>query len=252
MDMSFMSKFMVEGPDAGNLLELISANRVDGAPGVITYTQWLNSAGTIEADVTVTKLDQGRFWVVVTDTAHRHVETWMRRNTARQMRVSVSDVTTDYAQINIQGPLSRGLMQLVSPTDLSNEGFPFRTAREIEIDSAPVLCIRMTYLGELGYELHIPTQHAVNVYGCLVEAGGQFGLRHAGLKALASLRIEKGYRDYGHDINNTDGSVGAGLSFAVDLDKNGEFIGRDVVARQMEARPLNRRLVQVLITDPEP
>ncbi len=252
MDMSFMSKFMVEGPDAGNLLELISANRVDGKPGVITYTQWLNSAGTIEADVTVTKLNEGRFWVVATDTAHRHVEAWMRRNTTRQMRVSVSDVTTDYAQINIQGPLSRGLMQLVSPTDLSNEGFPFRTAREIEIDSAQVLCIRITYLGELGYELHIPTQHAVNVYDRLVEAGRRFRLRHAGLKALASLRLEKGYRDYGHDIDNTDGVVEAGLSFAVDLDKDGGFIGRDAVARQVEARPLNRRLVQVLITDPEP
>ncbi|GMQ86195.1 MAG: FAD-dependent oxidoreductase [Acidimicrobiia bacterium] len=252
MDMSFMSKFVVEGPDAGKLLELISANRVDGLPGLITYTQWLNSAGTIEADLTVTKLDEGRFWVVATDTAHRHVEAWMRRNTTPRMRVSVGDVSADYAQINIQGPQSRVLMQSVTPADLSNEAFPFRTAGEIEIASAPVLCVRITYLGELGYELYIPEQHAVDVYDRLVEAGAQFGLRHAGLKALASLRMEKGYRDYGHDIDNTDGVLEAGLGFAVDLDKAGGFIGRDAVERQMEAGPLHRRLVQVLITDPEP
>jgi 4-methylaminobutanoate oxidase (formaldehyde-forming) len=252
MDMSFMSKFLVEGPDAGRLLESISANRVDAASGVVTYTQWLNSAGTIEADLTVAKLDEERFWVVATDTAHRHVETWMRRHTTPEMRVSVSDVTTAYAQINIQGPLSRELMQSVTQADLANEVFPFRTAAEIDINSTPVLCMRITYLGELGYELYIPTRHAVEVYDRLIDAGEPFGLRHAGLKALASLRMEKGYRDYGHDIDNTDGVVEAGLGFAVDLDKPGEFIGRDAVARQMEARPLDRRLVQVLITDPEP
>ena len=252
MDMSFMSKFVVEGDDAGNLLELISANRVDDTPGVITYTQWLNGTGTIEADLTVTKLDEGRFWIVATDTAHRHVETWMRRHITGKMQVSIDDVTADHAQINIQGPLSRELMQAVTSADLSNEGFPFRTAREIAIGSAQVLCVRITYLGELGYELYVPTGDAVDVYGRLVEAGGPLGLRHAGLKALASLRMEKAYRDYGHDIDNTDGVVEAGLSFAVDLDKPGGFIGRDAVARTLEARPLVRRLVQVLVNDPEP
>ncbi len=252
MDMSFMSKFVVEGDDAGSLLELISANRVDDTAGVITYTQWLNHTGTIEADLTVTKLDEGRFWVVATDTAHRHVETWMRRHITEGMQVSVGDVTADHAQINIQGPRSRELMQRVTSADLSNEGFPFRTAREITIGSARVLCVRITYLGELGYELSIPTEDAVDVYRRLVEAGGPIGLRHAGLKALGSLRMEKAYRDYGHDIDNTDGVVEAGLSFAVDLDKPGGFIGRDAVARELQARPLDRRLVQVLVNDPEP
>jgi 4-methylaminobutanoate oxidase (formaldehyde-forming) len=252
MDMSFMSKFRVEGPDAGTLLESISANRVDGKPGEITYTQWLNGAGTIEADLTVTKLDEDRFWVVATDTAHRHVETWMRRHTTPGMRVSIVDVTDDFAQINIQGPRSRELMQSVTSADLSNDGFPFRAAAEIEIDPAPALCVRITFVGELGYELYVPARRTVEVYDRLVEAGEEVGLRHAGLKALASLRMEKGYRDYGHDIDNTDGVVDAGLGFAVDLDKPGGFIGRDVVARQLEARPLNRRMVQVLVTDPEP
>jgi 4-methylaminobutanoate oxidase (formaldehyde-forming) len=252
MDMSFMSKFIVEGPDAGALLEFLSANRVDGEPGVITYTQWLNSGGTIEADLTVTKLGEGRFWVVATDTAHRHAQTWMRRNTTDRMEVSITDVTDDYAQINIQGPLSRELMQSLTPTDLSNEGFPFRTAKEINIGPVTVLCIRITYLGELGFELYIPTGEAVHAYDRLVAAGESFGLRHAGLKALGSLRLEKGYRDYGHDIDNTDGVVEAGLSFTVDLEKPGGFIGRDQVLSQMAARPPNQRLVQVLVNDPEP
>ena len=252
MDMSFMSKFTVEGRDAGQLLESISANRVDGPPGVVTYTQWLNDAGTIEADLTVTKLTEERFWVVATDTAHRHVSAWMQRHTTDEMQVSVADVTADHAQINIQGPLSRQLLQSVTPADLSNENFPFRTAREIAIDSVSVLCLRITYVGELGYELSIPARHAVDVYDRLVEAGEAWGLRHAGLKALASLRMEKGYRDYGHDIDNTDGVVAAGLGFAVDLDKPGGFIGREAVARELNAKPLDRRLVQVLVGDPDP
>ena len=252
MDMSFMSKFIVQGGDAGRLLESISTNRVDGEPGVITYTQWLNPLGTIEADLTVTKLDEGRFWVVATDTSHRHVETWMRRHVSDQMDVSITDVTEDYAQINIQGPLSRDLMQSVTPADLSNQAFPFRTAMEIVIGSATALCIRITYLGELGYELYIPSGDAVDIYDRLVAAGERFGLRHAGLKALSSLRMEKGYRDYGHDIDNTDGVVEAGLSFSVDMGKPGGFIGRAAVASRLAARPLNRRLVQILVNDPEP
>lgn len=252
MDMSFMSKFIVEGPDAGQLLELLSANRVDGESGVITYTPWLNPGGTIEADLTVAKLDDERFWVVATDTAHRHVETWMKRNRPDQLKVSIRDVTDDYAQINIQGPLSRDLIQSITSADLSNGTFPFRTARKIDIASVSVLCIRITYVGELGYEIYVPADDAVDVYDRLVAAGEPFGLRHAGLKALSSLRMEKGYRDYGHDVDNTDGVVEAGLGFAVALEKPEVFIGRDQAASQLAARPPHRRLVQILVDDPEP
>jgi 4-methylaminobutanoate oxidase (formaldehyde-forming) len=251
MDMAFMAKFDVRGRDAGRVLEQISANRVDGEPGRITYTQWLNPAGTLEADLTVTKLDEDRFWVVASDTAHRHAETWMRRHLG-DAHAFVTDVTSGYAQINIQGPRSRELLALVTSTDMSNEAFPFRTAAEIDIGFARVLCIRITYLGELGYELYIPAEHAVHVYDRLVAAGSAVGLRHAGLKALGSLRMEKGYRDYGHDIDNTDTVLEAGLGFAVALDKPGGFIGRDAVAAQKERGPLRRRLVQVLLTDPGP
>ncbi len=249
MDMAFMAKFLVEGPDAGALLEEISANRVDGDPGVITYTQWLNEAGLLEADLTVTKLDEGRFWVVASDTAHRHVESWMRRHLGDR-RAWVTDMTSAYAQINVQGPLSREILQGITSADLSNEAFPFRHAEEIDLGFARGLCVRITYLGELGYELYVPADQAMHVYERLTEYGEPRGLRHVGLKALASLRMEKGYRDYGHDIDNTDSVLEAGLGFAVALDK--PFIGRDAVLALKEAGPLHRRLAQVRILDPEP
>jgi 4-methylaminobutanoate oxidase (formaldehyde-forming) len=251
MDMSFMAKFLVQGTDAGARLNWISANDVDGDPGVITYTQWLDESGRLEADLTVTKLDDDRFWVVASDTAHRHVETHLRRHLEGH-HAFVTDVTGAYAQINIQGPRSRELLQSLTTADVSNEAFPFRAAREIDLGFARVLCIRITYLGELGYELYVPAEQAVHVYDRIVAAGPAYGLRHAGTKALASLRMEKGYRDYGHDIDNTDTVLEAGLGFAVALDKPGGFLGRDAVAAQKAAGPLRKRLLQVLVSDPEP
>ena len=143
-------------------------------------------------------------------------------------------------------------MQLVTSHDMTNAVFPYRAAREIDIGFARVLCVRITYLGELGYELYIPTEQATHVYDRIVETGARFGLRHAGLKSLASLRMEKGYRDYGHDIDNTDSVLEAGLGFAVDLQKESGFIGRDAVLAKKAEGPLRRRLVQVLVKDPEP
>jgi glycine cleavage system aminomethyltransferase T/glycine/D-amino acid oxidase-like deaminating enzyme len=251
MDMSFMSKFLVQGRDAGRALDWLSANRVDGAVGMITYTQWLNEAGTLEADLTVTKLDEDRFWVVASDTAHGHALAWMRRHFA-PYQAFVTDVTSAHAQINIQGPRSRELLAAVTSADLSNEAMGYRYAREIDIGFARVLCIRITYLGELGYELYIPAEQAVHVYDRLVQAGATVGLTHAGLKSLGSLRMEKAYRDYGHDIDNTDSVLEAGLGFAVALDKAGGFLGRDAVLVHKARGPLTRRLVQLLVTDPEP
>jgi len=252
MDMSFMGKFLVQGRDAGRCLNRISGNQVDAAPGVITYTQWMNEAGRLEADLTVTKLGSERFLVVVTDTMVRHAETWMKRNIPDEAHALVTDVTSAYGQLNVQGPDSRALLQKLTTTDLSNAAFPFRTAREIDLGFARVLCIRITYVGELGYELYIPAEQATHVYDRIVEAGREFGLAHAGLKALASLRMEKGYRDYGHDIDNTDVPYEVGLGFALDLKKPGGFIGKEAVLAQRAKGPLTRRLVQVLVKDPEP
>ncbi len=252
MDMSFMAKFLVQGRDAGRLLNWISGANVDGDSGRVTYTQWLNAGGTLEADLTVTKLADERFFVVASDTAHRHVETWMRRSFPADAHAFVTDVTSGYAQINVQGPRSRELLQALTSVDMSNERFAFRDAREIDIGFARALCLRITYLGELGYELYIPTEQALHVYDRLVEVGERFGLRHAGLKALASLRMEKGYRDYGHDIDNTDSVLEAGLGFALDLKKPGGFLGKEAVLARKAEGPLRRRLVQVRLLDPEP
>jgi 4-methylaminobutanoate oxidase (formaldehyde-forming) len=249
MDMSFMSKFLVEGRDAGERLNWISANNVDGDAGQITYTQWLDEAGKLWADLTVTKLGDDRYWVVASDTVHRGVHTHMKR-AFEGHHAFAADVTGAWAQLNIQGPRSRELMQLVTSTDMGNEAFPFRAAREIDIGFARVLCIRITYLGELGYELYIPTEQAMHVYDRLVTAGNQVGLVHAGLKTLASCRMEKAYRDYGHDIDNTDTILEAGLGFAADLKKPGGFLGKDAVLAQKAAGPLKKRLLQILVKDP--
>lgn len=250
MDMSFMAKFRVEGRDAGRLLNWISANNVDGDTGQITYTQWLDEAGKLQADLTVTKLDDEKYWVVASDTTHRHVETWMKRHFDGH-HAFVADLTSGYAQINIQGPRSRELVQLATSVDMSNAAFPFRAAREIDIGLARVLCIRITYLGELGYELYIPTEQALHVYDRLALLGEQVGLVHAGLKTLASCRMEKAYRDYGHDIDNTDTVLEAGLGFAVDFNKPGGFLGKDAVLAQKAKGPLTKRLVQILVKDPD-
>lgn len=249
MDMSFMADFSVTGPDAGAFLDRLSTARVDGDAGVISYTQWLNEAGTIEADLTVTKRDEGSFLVVASDTAHRHVGEWMRRHRG-SFDVDIADVTSGITQINVQGPLSREVLQRVTSVDLSDAAFGFRAARTIDIGFARVLCARITYLGELGYELHIPTELAVHVYEQLLDAGAGSGLRHVGLKALASLRLEKAYRDYGHDIDNTDDVVSVGLAFTVDDEH--DFIGREAVRALRSDGVPRRRLVQVLVQDPEP
>jgi glycine cleavage system aminomethyltransferase T/glycine/D-amino acid oxidase-like deaminating enzyme len=252
MDMSFMGKFLVQGRDAGRCLNRISGNQVDGAAGVITYTQWLNEGGTLEADLTVTKLAEERYLVVVTDTMVRHAETWLKRHIPAEAHAVVTDVTSAYGQLNVQGPAARALLQKLTSVDLSNSAFPFRTAREIDVGFARMLCIRITYVGELGYELYAPAEQALHVYERIIAAGEEFGLVHAGLKALGSLRMEKGYRDYGHDIDNTDGPYEVGLGFALDLKKPDGFIGKEAVLAQKARGPLTRRLVQVLVKDPEP
>jgi heterotetrameric sarcosine oxidase gamma subunit len=252
MDMSFMGKFLVQGRDAGKCLNRISANDVDGATGMITYTQWLNVQGRLEADLTVTKLADDKFFVVVTDTMIRHAEAWMKRNIPDEAHAFVTEVTSGYAQLNVQGPRSRDVLQKLTSMDLSNDAFPFRTAREIDIGYARVLCVRITYLGELGYELYIPAEQAVHVYDKVVEAGAAFGLVHAGLRALGSLRMEKGYRDYGHYLDNTDDPYETGLGFAIDLRKPDGFIGKEALLERKAKGPLQRRLVQVLVKDPEP
>jgi 4-methylaminobutanoate oxidase (formaldehyde-forming) len=246
MDMSFMAKFSVSGPDAGPTLDHLSAGEVNGDPGWITYTQWLNDDGRIEADLTVSKLADDRFWVVASDTAHGHVAGLLGR-AARGRDVRVEDVTTAYAQLNLQGPLSRDVLAKLTDADLSTDVWPFRGVREIDVAGVPVTCARITYLGELGYELYGAADRALELYDAL--AAGE-GVRPVGLKALASLRMEKAYRDYGHDIDNTDCPLDVGLGFAVAWET--DFRGKAALLARKAAFPSRQRLVQIKLIDPEP
>mmetsp|Transcript_27525 Transcript_27525/g.75806 ORF Transcript_27525/g.75806 Transcript_27525/m.75806 type:complete len:873 (-) Transcript_27525:2181-4799(-) len=256
-DMSFMSKFLVQGYDAGKFLNHLSTANVDGPSSTIVYTQWLNENGFLEADLTVTKLSEDVFLVIATDTMHNHVSAHMTSRLSRDWHCTVTDVTARYAQINLQGPNSRALLQTITSRDLMKD-FEYRRVEEIDIGLARAICTRITYVGELGYELFIPSEHAVYVYDKIVAAGEEFGLKHAGLKALGSLRLEKGYRDYGHDIDNTDTIHDAGLSFTCNFEKEGGFIGM-VHALQAKANAkkyggVTRRMANVKVplraTDP--
>ena len=255
MDMSFMAKFRVRGADAGTVLDRVSAGPVNGAVETITYTQWLDDDGRIEADLTVTKLAEDDFLVVASDTAHGHALAWLGREVG-DADCRITDVTADFAQLNLQGPRSREVLASLTDADLSSEVFGFRTARWIEVAGVRVLCARITYLGELGYELYVPAEDGLKVYDALQATGASYGLQPVGLKALASLRMEKGYRDFGHDIDNTDCPLEVGLGFALALDKPGGFRGRDAVLARKAANAssggMGQRLVQVRLLDPGP
>ncbi|MDH5355443.1 MAG: FAD-dependent oxidoreductase [Gammaproteobacteria bacterium] len=252
MDMTLMSNFIVQGRDSCVFLNRLSCNQIDVEPGNIVYTQWVNEQGGFEGDLTVTRLEQDKFMVICGENVPGHTEQHMHKHLQEDEFVTIYDASSATTQINIHGPKSRDLMQKVSYTDMSNEAFPYLCAKEIDVGYANVLAIRVTYIGELGWELHIPTIHAIQVYDQLVEAGKEFGLRHAGMQTLGSLRLEKAYRDFGVDVDNTDNPIEAGLGFAVKLDKAGGFIGRDALAKIKDKGVPNNRMLQFLLQNPEP
>jgi 4-methylaminobutanoate oxidase (formaldehyde-forming) len=230
----------------------VSTNDVAVPVGRVVYTQWLNTNGRIEADLTVTRLAEDRFLVVVTDLVHRRIAPWIARHTPDDAHVAVTDVTSGTTLLTVQGPRSRELLTSLTSADLSNEAFPYMTAREIDLHYALVLAMRVTYVGELGWELHAPAELALTVYDALHEAGASVGFRNVGLGAMGSLRLEKAYRDYGLDIDNIDTPLDVGLGFAVAWDKPGGFVGRDALLAARVPGPPTRRLVQVLVEDPQP
>ncbi len=249
-DQSSFSKFRVQGKDSCNVLNNICANDIDVAPGRIVYTQWLNDRGGIEADLTVTRLAENDYLVVTGAGAQVRDFKWLTSHIPDDAHCIATDVTSGYAVISVMGPNSRALLQAVSPDDLSNDAFPFAHSREIELGMGLVRASRITYVGELGWELYVPTEFAPHVFETVVEAGEEHGLKPAGLHALNSLRMEKAYRHWGHDISEEETPLEAGLMFAVKTDK-GDFIGRDAVLRHKEAGP-KQRLVQFQLEDPEP
>ena len=250
-DHSCFAKYRVEGPDALTVLNKVSANQMDVPVGRVVYTQWLNEIGGIEADVTVTRLAEDAFLVVTICVSQRRDLSWLKRHIPEDARVMVCDVTSGLPMLAVMGPKARELMRRVSPDDFSNEGFLFGTSREIDLGFARVRASRLTYMGELGYELYAEAEFAAHVYDTLIEAGRDLGLGRVGFFALNSLRMEKGYRHWGHDIGEEDTPYQAGLGFAVALDKPGGFIGRDALARQKSSGPLRRRMVQIRLVDTE-
>jgi 4-methylaminobutanoate oxidase (formaldehyde-forming) len=248
-DQSSLAKFRLQGPDAGPALQRLCANDVDVAPGRIVYTQMLNARGGIECDLTVTRLADDHYLIVTIAAAATHDADWIRRGLAGA-RVTLTDVTSAFTVLGVMGPRSRDLLSRLTDADLSNAAFGFGTTREIEIGHATARATRITYVGELGWELYVPAEFARGVYEAIVAVGDEFGLCHAGYHAMDSLRMEKGYRSWGHDIGSEDTPLQAGLGFAVAFDKAG-FVGRDVLLRQRD-KPLERRLLMFTLADAEP
>jgi heterotetrameric sarcosine oxidase gamma subunit len=250
-DQTSFGKILVQGRDAESALSRICAADIAVEPGRIVYTQWLNERGGIESDVTVTRLTEDRFLVVTSGPSITRDIDWLSHRFPADARVGVTDVTSAEAVLGIMGPRSRELLASLSDADLSNAAFPFATSREIDLGLAFVRASRITYVGELGWELYVPTEFATHVYDAIVAAGDGFGLRHAGYHALDSLRIEKAYRHWGHDISDEDTALEAGLGFTVAWDKPGGFVGREALLRQRDAG-LRRRLAVFILDDSEP
>lgn len=248
-DMTSFGKVRVEGRDALPFLQRLCANDVDVAPGRIVYTQMLNARGGIESDLTVSRLSTTAFLLVVPGATLQRDLAWLRKHLADEF-VVITDVTAAESVLVLMGPRARDLIQKLSPNDFSNANNPFGTFQQVEIGMGLARAHRVTYVGELGWELYVSTDQAAHVFEAIEEAGADFGLKLCGLHTLDSCRIEKAFRHFGHDITDEDHVLEAGLGFAVRTGK-GEFIGRDAVLRKKEAG-LSRRLVQFRLQDAEP
>ena len=248
-DQSSFTKCLVTGPDALALLNHVSAAEMNVPVGRVVYTQWLNERGGIEADLTVTRTGETEFLVVTTAAGQTRDLAWLRRHVGEGCRCAVVDLTSGLPMLGLMGPQSRALLEAVSGESLGDADFPFATSRELEIGCAVVRASRLTYVGELGFELYVPAEFAVHVFDVLVEAGSAFGLGMAGYHAMNACRMEKAYRHWGHDISVEDTPLEAGLGFAVGWRKP-DFIGREALFRQREAGGPTRRLVQLKLADP--
>lgn len=249
-DQTSFAKFLVQGPDACRVLNRICANEVDVPAGRIVYTPWLDERGGIQADLTVTRLSETEYLVVTAAAWHTRDLTWLRRHISEDARVTVRDITSGLPMLGLMGPRSRALLERLTGESLPNEAFPFGTSRILEIGYAEVRASRVTYVGELGWELYVPAEFALHVFERILEAGEAFGLGFAGMHAMNACRVEKGYRHYGHDIGPEDTPLEAGLGFTIAWDKAGGFIGREALLEKRDERPPRRRLVHIRMEDP--
>ncbi len=251
MDVSSFGKTMVQGRDACRYLQWMCASNVDVAVGKLVYTHMLNSMGGIECDITIDRRAEDCFVIYSSAGVFCRDMNWMRMHIRPDQHVTIADVTAAYSVLNVQGPMSRDLLQSVTDADLSNPAFPFLTAQEIDIGYARVLARRQTFIGELGWELQIPSEFVQDIYDILMEAGKPLGLKQAGYHALEHLRCERGYREFALDLAPDDTPFEAGLGFIVKMDKPGGFLGRDALLPQA-GQILKRRMVLFKLKDTEP
>ena len=251
LDQTSFAKFLVQGRDVEAVLQTICANDVAVPADRLVYTQWLNEKGGIEADLTVLRLAEDAYMVVTGAAVAAHDYHWLTRHIPGDANVTVADVTAAHAVIGVMGPESRALLSGLTDADLGNDAFPFGASREIAMGYARVRASRISYVGELGWELYVPTEYARGVFDAIAAAGERHGLAFVGMHAMDSLRIEKAYRHWGHDITCEDTPIEAGLGFACKLGASLPFIGRDALLRQ-RAEGVTKRLVQFALDDPEP
>jgi 4-methylaminobutanoate oxidase (formaldehyde-forming) len=247
-DQSCFVKFRVEGPDALAALNEICANEVDVPADKVVYTQWCNDRGGIEADLTVTRISETEFLVVTAAASGTRDEDWLRRG-CRHHDITITDITPELSMFGVMGPNSRALLSELTSAGLGNDEFPFGTSQRIEVAGHDVRALRMSYVGELGWELYVPWAEATSLYDAIFETGADHGLSHAGYHAMNTLRLEAGYRHWGHDITDEDTPLEAGLGFAVAWDK-ASFTGREALLAQREL-PRTKRLIQFRLEDPD-
>jgi 4-methylaminobutanoate oxidase (formaldehyde-forming) len=248
-DESSFAKIEIAGPGASEFLQRLCANDVDRPAGSIVYTSMLNRRGGIECDFTVTRLAEDRYLIVTGTAFGNHDLGWIRRHAPADGSVIVADTTSARACLGLWGPRARDILASVTRDDVSDAGFPYLSAREITVGSAPALALRVTYVGELGWELYPPTEYGLALWDTLVEAGAAHGLVPGGYRAIDALRIEKGYRVWSSDITPEETPYEAGLGFAVRLDKGVDFIGREALLAARKAGP-RRRLRCLVLDDP--
>ncbi len=249
IDQTSFAKFTLKGADAAATLNQIAAGNVDRAIGSLTYTQMLNDRGGIECDLTVVRIAADEFYIVTGTGFATHDFNWIARGIPAGAKAALVDVTSASSVLSLMGPRARDILGAVSPDDLGNPGFPFGTARQISVAGCPVLALRVTYVGELGWELHMPTDVAVTVYEALMAAGAPLGLVNAGYRAIETLRLEKGYRAWGADIGPDHTPVEAGLVWACKMKSGMAFRGRDALAAQLEGG-VKKRLAGFVVDDP--
>ena len=246
-DFTSFSKMEVAGRGALRLLQWLTGNDLDKPVGTITYTSMLNARGGIECDLTITRLADERFLIITGSAFGTHDMAWIRRHLPKDGSVQLRDLTGALACIGLWGPRARDILRQVTVDDVSNATFPYLTAREITVGQVPVTALRVTYVGELGWELYAPTEMGLGVWDPLWEAGRPLGLRPVGYRAVDTLRLEKGYRYWSADITPETTPYEAGLGFAVKLQK-GDFLGRDALQRQRE-EGIRRRLCCLILDD---